>query len=86
MAHRWLGQVKTVWVCVHGAIDGYSRKILWLEVGNSNNNPRIFAKYYIDYVRQIGGTPRIIRADRGTENGHVCVIQRFFRRTAGGRL
>ena len=72
-------KLKPFGFCVRGAIDGYSRKILWLEVGNSNNNPRIIAKYYLDYVRQIGRTPRIIRADRGAENGHVCAIQRFFR-------
>ena len=76
-------KLKPFGFCVHGAIDSYSRKVLWLEVVNSNNNPRIIAKYYPDYVRQLGGTPRIIRADRATENGHVCAIQRFFRRTAG---
>ena len=68
--------------CVHGAIDGYSRKILWLEVSGSNNDPTIITKYYLDYVRQVGGTSRIIRADRGTENGNIAVTQRFFRRLA----
>ena len=47
-------KLKPFGFCVHGAIDGYSRKILWLEVGNSNNNLRIIAKYHLDYVRQIG--------------------------------
>ena len=32
--------------CIHGAIDGYSRHIMWLEVGSSNNNPLIIANYY----------------------------------------
>ena len=49
--------------CVQGAIDGYSRKILWLEVSSSNNDPGIITKYYLDYVRQIGGTSHIICAD-----------------------
>ena len=66
---------------MHGAIDGFSRKVLWLEVASSNNNPRIVAQYYLDYVRQITGAPRIIRGDRGTENVHIEVIQRFFRRS-----
>lgn len=26
---------------IHGAIDGYSRKILWLRVAKRNNDPRI---------------------------------------------
>ena len=28
---------------------------MWLPVGNSNNDPRIIAKHYIDCVRLVGG-------------------------------
>ena len=35
---------------VHECIDGYSRKVLWLEVCSSNKNPRIVAKFYMDAV------------------------------------
>ena len=66
--------------CIHGAIDGYTRRILWLEVGPSNNNPAIIAKYYLKFVSQHGFTTRVIRADMGTENVSVAAIQRFFRR------
>jgi len=38
--------------------------------------------HYLDYVRQIGGTSRVIRADRGTENGNIEITQQFFRRLA----
>ena len=31
---------------VHGDIDGFSRKILWLEVARSNNSPHKIASYY----------------------------------------
>ena len=75
-------KLKPYGFCVHGAIDGFSRKVLWLEVASSNNNPRIVAQYYLDYVRDINGAPRIVRGDRGTENVHIEVIQRFFRRSA----
>lgn len=68
--------------CIHGAIDGYSRRILWLEVGSSNNNPRIVGKYFLDCVVQVGGTPRICRGDAGTENVNIAAMQRFFRRNA----
>ena len=71
-------KLKPFGFCVHGAIDGYSRKILWLEVGSSNNDPGIITKYYLDYVRQIGGTSRIIRADRGTENETLQSLNIFF--------
>ncbi|KAJ7385288.1 hypothetical protein OS493_016362 [Desmophyllum pertusum] len=38
------------------------------------------AQYFVDCIRQIGGTARIIRGDGGTENVYVAALQRFFRR------
>ena len=73
-------KLKPFGLCVHGAIDGYSRRILWLEVGASNNNPRIVARYFVDCVKQLGGVPQIARGDRGTENVNVAAMQHFFRR------
>ena len=32
--------------CIHGAIDGYSRHIMWIEVGSTNNDPFVIAQYY----------------------------------------
>ena len=52
-------KLKPFGFCIHGAIDGYSRRVLWLEVGPSNNDPSIVAKYYLDCVKQLGGTARI---------------------------
>ena len=48
--------------CIHGCIDVYSRRIMWLKVGTTNNHLRVFAKYFIDCVRQVAGTPSIVRA------------------------
>ena len=42
---------------IHGAIDGFSRRILCFEVGISNKNPRIIGRYFIDCVGQVGGVP-----------------------------
>ena len=72
-------KLKPYGFCVHGAIDGYSRRILWLEVAMSNNNPGIIANYFLSCVNQVGGTVRIVRADNGTENTYVAGLQRFFR-------
>ena len=70
--HLWhldgYDKLKPFGFCIHGCIDGYSRRIMWLEVGTTNNHPRVIAKYYVDCVRQVGGTPSIVRADRGTRN------------------
>ena len=66
----------------HGAIDGYSRRILWLEAFVTNNDPRVVARYFCDCIKQVGGVPRIVRPDNVTENCNVAGIQRFFRRDA----
>ena len=71
-------KLKPFGFCIHGAIDGYSRRLMWLEVDPSNNNPGVIAHYYIDCVEQMGGAARIIRADCGTENVRVAGLQRFF--------
>lgn len=65
---------------IHGGIDGFSRRILWLEVGYTNKNPKVIAHYFMNCVQQVGGLPRIVRADAGTENVNVSGIQRFLRR------
>lgn len=58
-------------------IDGYSRKIIWLECASSNNNPAIIAHNYMNAVVQYDGCPWQIRTDCGTENVHVAAIQAF---------
>ena len=73
-------KLKPFGFCIHGAIDGYSRRILWLEVASSNNNPEIIAHYFCKYVLLLGSTASIIRSDKGTQNVNVAAIQRFYRR------
>ena len=64
---------------VHGAIDGFSRKILWLEVARSNNSPHKIASYYVRTVSDQGSCPVELITDLGTENGLAASIQTFFR-------
>ena len=73
-------KLKPFGFCIQGCIDGFSRRIMWLEVGSTNNDSRVVAKYFLNCIRQIGGTATILRADYGTENVKVAGIQRFFRR------
>ena len=65
---------------IHGAIDGYSRKIMWLRVGESNNNPKIICSYYLSCVKDLKLFPSCIRSDRGSENVVICGVQRYFMR------
>ena len=34
-------------LCIHGAIDGFSRKVLWLNVSLSNKDPAVISKYFL---------------------------------------
>lgn len=64
---------------VHGCVDGWSRKVLWLYVTRSNNQPDNIAKFYLDAVEEFGGCPVDLVTDLGTENGTMAAIQAFFR-------
>ena len=45
-------KLKPFAIAIRGAIDGYSRKILWLKASNTNNNPPVVARYYIIYKEE----------------------------------
>ena len=46
----------------------------------SNNNPEIVGKLYLDNVKSVGGCPKKVVGDRGTENSDIAAFQRYFRR------
>lgn len=47
-------------------------------VGKSNKHPATIASYFLETVKQVGGCPRTIRSDLGTENVHVEKLQTLF--------
>ena len=56
-------KLKPFGFCIQGCIDGYSRRIIWLEVGVTNNDPDVTAGYFLDAIHSVGRVPRILRAD-----------------------
>lgn len=70
-----LAKLKPFGISIHGAVDGYSRRVLWLRACNSNKNPQYVARFYLDHVKGINGVPMIVSADRGTENSIARDIQ-----------
>ncbi|CAC5365818.1 unnamed protein product [Mytilus coruscus] len=68
-------KLKSYCIAIHGDIDGYSRRILWLKAGPSNNNPRYIAKFYLNFVKESRRIPRVVRADAGTKNVIVRDLQ-----------
>ncbi|OWF49328.1 hypothetical protein KP79_PYT22885 [Mizuhopecten yessoensis] len=68
-------KLKPFGVSVHGAVDGFSRRVLWLKACDSNKKPQYVARFYMDYVKEINGVPMIVYADRGTENAITRDLQ-----------
>lgn len=69
---------------INGCIDGFSSHIIWMQANSSNSNPKIIAAYFINAVTELGGCPKIIQSDLGTENVHVNRLQQFFRENETG--
>lgn len=39
----------------------FSCRILWLRVAKTNNNPRVVASYFLDYVAEIAGWEEFLK-------------------------
>ena len=57
---------------LHGAIDGYSRRIIYLEC-NTNNRAQTVLSAFLQGVRSVQAIPHRVRADKGRENVDVAV-------------
>lgn len=68
---------------IHGAIDRYSHRVIWLNLTRSNKDPKNICDFFVNACVEIGGVPKKIVADRGTENVYLAASQRFFRRNHG---
>ena len=62
---------------IHGAIDGFSRRVLWLDFTRSNNNSDVHAYFYINTVKSLKLCPEMLRTDCGTENVLTACVQCF---------
>ena len=71
---------------VYGYIDGFSRKIIWLHIANTNKDCAVTAYYFLKEVEVINGTATKITADLGSENSYVYGIQTLFRRNDNDKL
>ena len=63
---------------IHGCVDGFSRRVLWLKVCRSNTDPIIPAHFYISAVEGDQVCPNVLITDCGTENGIMASWQSFF--------
>ena len=70
--------LKTFGFAIHGAIDGYSRKVLLLKVLRSYNSSNNIAALYLSCVEELQDAPVKIITDLGTETHQLLRFTAFF--------
>ena len=78
MAYWRHDKLKPYGLSIHGCIDGYSRRIIWLEVASTNTVPELIAKYCLDALKQILGKHKLVKADNGTEHSITEPLHTYF--------
>ena len=68
---------------LHGCIDGFSRRLIWLEVSSSNKKAEVLGKFYLDAVRHQQSIPKKLKADDGTEHAIIQPIHILLRDLVG---
>ncbi|XP_062594572.1 uncharacterized protein LOC134255988 [Saccostrea cucullata] len=76
-------KLKPYGISIHGCIDGFSRRLMWLTAGSTNSDPAVVVQYFIGCIRAVNGFPLILQADPGTENSDMGAIQCTLRHEAG---
>ncbi|CAI5687745.1 unnamed protein product [Oreochromis niloticus] len=64
-------------IVIHGAIDGYSRLVVFLHASNNNRSSTVLSSFIRAVVSY--GVPSRVRTDRGGENNAVCLMMNIFR-------
>ncbi|KAK6488862.1 hypothetical protein HHUSO_G7811, partial [Huso huso] len=73
-------KLKPFGFAISGCIDGFSRRLMWLTSGPTNNNPAVIANNYVNCVVSNKIIPMRLRTDCRTENGTMAAIQAMLRR------
>lgn len=60
---------------IYGAIDAYSRYMIWCFVGHSNRTAVSVNKQFLSAIRSHNTIPQLVRSDKGTETTLLCNSQ-----------
>ena len=60
---------------IYGAIDGFSRRLLWINVGPTSNTQVSVARQYLQAIKALRIRPVKVRSDRGTETAMMADMQ-----------
>lgn len=72
--------------CIYGGIDGFYKKVIWLDVFASNHDPEVILYYYLQAVKKFGFLPTLMRSDHGTEMVLMQDAHMALRATHGDEL
>ena len=65
-------KIKPYGFSIHGSIDGYSRRIIWLEASQSNKYPDMIANYYLKAAKNLNRIPKKVKeGSKGTEHSVI---------------
>ena len=67
---------------IYSSIDGFSRKLIWLELGTANKITQVIARYYFDLVKALAQTFDS-KPDNGAEDAQVEPIYIFLSDLSG---
>lgn len=76
-------QSSTFPLAIYGCIDTASRKLIWLKIWNTNSNPILVGKWYLEALLENGILPNYIRLDKGTETTTMSTIHAYLRSLQG---
>ena len=76
------GKLKSFGFAIHGCIDGYNRKLIYLFVSTTNNDPLVVANFYLKAITNLDRTPNTLRMDLGTENVYCEELLVFFNKSS----
>ena len=63
---------------IHGCIDGFSRKLMWLVVSASNNDPSVIANGFLLCIKKHRRVSDVLGMDCGIENIYCEDMKVFF--------
>ena len=66
-------------IAVYGCIDTFSRKLLWVKVWMTNNDPNVIGWFYLEHLFNTRMMAGIIWVDKGTETGVMATIRAYLR-------
>ncbi|XP_063680195.1 uncharacterized protein LOC134815582 [Bolinopsis microptera] len=61
---------------IYGALDTYSRKIIFLYIGRSNRDSEVIGRILFDHLLESRVLPQMLRFDKGTETVHAAAVHK----------